>query len=60
MSTGEPSATAGYGLPWVEKNLDIEDYLLVPLNGEDLVARLHELSHWESSTSSSQLHWFPG
>jgi diguanylate cyclase (GGDEF)-like protein len=45
------SPTAGNGLPWLERNLEIEDYLLVPLNGEYLARNLRQ--------QSNQLYWFP-
>ncbi|MGC9504191.1 GAF domain-containing protein [Baaleninema sp.] len=49
------SDRAGDGLPWVEHSLDLEDYLLPPLNGEHLVRHLkrHRRSH------KCLLHWFP-
>ena len=53
------SANAGYGLPWVERSLSIEDYLLTPMSGEHLVARLQQLSRQSSSTGSKELYWFP-
>ncbi len=53
------SANAGYGLPWVERSLSIEDYLLTPMSGEHLVAHLQELSQEPSSTCSNELYWFP-
>lgn len=53
------SANAGYGLPWVERNIEIEDYLIVPLNGENLVAHLRQLSQLPSSSYSDELYWFP-
>ena len=45
------SPTAGNGLPWLERNLEIEDYLLVPLNGEYLARSLRR--------QPNQLYWFP-
>ncbi len=53
------SANAGYGLPWVERNTEIEDYLIVPLNGENLVTHLHQLSQLPSSACSNEVYWFP-
>lgn len=53
------SANAGYGLPWLERSLSIEDYLLTPMSGEHLVAHLQELSQQSSSTYSNELYWFP-
>ncbi|HBB32146.1 MAG TPA: hypothetical protein DDZ80_29750 [Cyanobacteria bacterium UBA8803] len=54
------SAKAGYGLPWIERNLRIEDYLLIPLSGEHLAHRLRQLSELHSSTETGHLYWFPG
>ncbi|PPT08318.1 two-component sensor histidine kinase [Geitlerinema sp. FC II] len=49
------SDRAGYGLPWLEHSLDLEDYLLPPLNGEHLVRHLQR----QRRSYKCLLHWFP-
>lgn len=49
------SDRAGYGLPWVFRPMDLEDYFLPPLNGEHLVTHLRG----REKRRSSLLHWFP-
>jgi len=49
------SDRAGYGLPWLQHSLDLEDYLLPPLNGEHLVRHLQS----QRQSYQSLLSWFP-
>lgn len=46
-------------LPWQEQELELIDYLLIPLNGEYLAEHLRKISQLDSSLSKNKLHWFP-
>ncbi|HEY9639208.1 MAG TPA: ATP-binding protein [Coleofasciculaceae cyanobacterium] len=48
-----------FSLPWTERKLGIEDYLLLPLGGDRLAQHLHQAASHSSTDSLSQLHWFP-
>ncbi|MGK7877467.1 MAG: diguanylate cyclase [Xenococcaceae cyanobacterium] len=53
------SSQAGNGIPWLERHLGVEDYLLTPLNGEHLAAHLRQISQLQSTFDRNELNWFP-
>ena len=53
------SAKAGNGLPWVERELQLEDYVLTPFNGDKLVNYLKNLSTTHSTLTPTDVYWFP-
>lgn len=53
------STQAGYGLPWMEQTLGIEDYIITPYGGERLAEHLHQISQLQSNDEVAELHWFP-
>lgn len=53
------SAEAGHPLSWFDRDLGVEDYVLMPLNGARLAEHLRGCSQSQLSFASTQLHWFP-
>ncbi len=53
------SEKAGHGLPWLNRNLQLEDYLLTPFNGDELVSYLRNLSQNHERKKENNLYWFP-
>lgn len=53
------SAEAGQSMNWVERDLGVEDYVLMPLNGDRLAAHLRGCSQSQLSFAGTDLHWFP-
>lgn len=52
------SPEAKFSLPWAERNLGFEEYILSPLGGEQLANHLRKVYPIQSSTST-ELYWFP-
>lgn len=52
------STEAGHGLPWLERNLNIADYLLTPHSGDRLAAHLRQMTQAQLP-GTTELHWFP-
>lgn len=52
------SAELHDNLPWLERSLEIEDYILAPLAGEHLLQQLSQIDR-QKATSPAELHWFP-
>ncbi|UBF25888.1 hypothetical protein K9N68_30820 [Kovacikia minuta CCNUW1] len=46
-------------LPWVDRTLGIEDYILDPLGGARLVHHLRRLPHDRLAETPTGLYWFP-
>jgi hypothetical protein len=53
------SSNAGYGLPWMERSLEIADYVLTPHSGDRLAYHLRQVLQPQSNVSTTELHWFP-
>ncbi|MEA5511700.1 diguanylate cyclase [Crocosphaera sp. UHCC 0190] len=53
------SDQVGEGIPWVSRKLQVEDYLLTPLNGHNLADYLRYLSQVRPSCKSTEIYWFP-
>ena len=53
------SAKAGNGIPWLDQELGIEDFVLTPLNGEELVSNLQQIQQEDASWQKSEVNWFP-
>ena len=53
------SEKAGHGLPWLNRNLQLEDYLLTPFNGHELVNYLRNLPKTNEREKITNLYWFP-
>ncbi len=53
------SSQAGHGLPWMDKNLGIADYLLTPYNSDRLAAHLRQMPQAQLQTVTTEPHWFP-
>ena len=53
------SSNAGHGLPWMERSLEIADYVLTPHNGDRLAYYLRQVLQPQSNVSTTELHWFP-
>jgi diguanylate cyclase (GGDEF)-like protein len=53
------SADAGYGLPWIERTLGVEDYVLTPYSGKLLAHYLRQVLKPQLSNEPAALHWFP-
>jgi len=53
------SAEAGESMNWVERDIGVEDYVLMPLNGDRLAAHLRGYSQSQLSFAGTELHWFP-
>nr|MDJ0842961.1 diguanylate cyclase [Crocosphaera sp.] len=53
------SEQAGNGIPWLERKLQLEDYVLTPLNGDRLVNYLKDLSVTHSTLTKTDVYWFP-
>ncbi|MGK7958506.1 MAG: diguanylate cyclase, partial [Crocosphaera sp.] len=47
------SEKAGNGIPWLERKLQLEDYVLTPFNGDKLVNYLRRLSTTDSSLNKT-------
>lgn len=48
-----------FSLPWVDRTLGVEDYILAPLGGERLANHLRRVCESQSPISGSDLYWFP-
>ncbi|MDF0552107.1 diguanylate cyclase [Kamptonema sp. UHCC 0994] len=48
-----------FSLPWVERNLGVEDYILAPLGGERLANHLRRIYEFQPTISATDLYWFP-
>lgn len=53
------SDQAGEGIPWLTRQLNVEDYILTPLNGRKLAEYLRSLSQVSPSLKSREIYWFP-
>ncbi|MGK7941581.1 MAG: diguanylate cyclase [Crocosphaera sp.] len=53
------SEKSGYGLPWLNRTLKLEDYILTPFNGDELVNYLQNLSKTHDRKKHNNLYWFP-
>ncbi|MGK7887308.1 MAG: diguanylate cyclase [Crocosphaera sp.] len=53
------SEKAGNGIPWLERKLKLEDYVLNPFNGDQLVNYLKNLSSTHPALAKSDVYWFP-
>jgi hypothetical protein len=53
------STEAGYGLPWMERTLGIEDYILSPHSGDRLARYLRQVTKPQLNSETAMLHWFP-
>jgi diguanylate cyclase (GGDEF)-like protein/PAS domain S-box-containing protein len=53
------STQAKFSLPWVEKTLGIEDYILEPLGGERLANHLRQMFELQPQISEPDIYWFP-
>jgi diguanylate cyclase (GGDEF)-like protein len=53
------SSEAGHGLPWMERTLGIEDYLLTPYSGDRLAYYLRHVLQSQLNTDTVEPHWFP-
>jgi diguanylate cyclase (GGDEF)-like protein len=53
------SLDAGHGLPWMERNLGLVDYLLTPHNGDLLAAHLRQMTQPQLQIGTTEPHWFP-
>jgi PleD family two-component response regulator len=53
------SPQAKFSLPWVEKTLGIEDYILDPLGGERLANHLRQIYEFQPQIYAPELYWFP-
>jgi signal transduction histidine kinase len=54
------TAEADTCLPWVERTLDSQDYLLMPLGGEWLAQNLEKMRNIQPQvTEKETVHWFP-
>jgi hypothetical protein len=51
--------TVGDVLPWLTRQLELEDYLLGPLNGEHLIYSLLRMEANRQLNKESELCWFP-
>jgi signal transduction histidine kinase len=46
-------------LPWIDRSLGVEDYILTPLGGDRLAHHLRQLVRDRAIESAAELHWFP-
>ena len=53
------SEKAGNGIPWLERQLKLEDYILTPFNGDKLVNYLKNLSATNTALANGDVYWFP-
>ena len=53
------STDAGYGLPWMERTLGVEDYILSPYSGDRLARYLRQVTKPQLNSETTMLHWFP-
>ncbi|HEY9795587.1 MAG TPA: diguanylate cyclase [Leptolyngbyaceae cyanobacterium] len=53
------STDAGYGLPWMERTLGVEDYILSPHSGDRLARYLRQVTKPQLNSETTMLHWFP-
>ncbi|ACK66189.1 response regulator receiver modulated diguanylate cyclase [Rippkaea orientalis PCC 8801] len=53
------SDEAGQGIPWINRKLGIEDYLVTPLNGETLAMYLRYLTKVHCPSNVTNIYWFP-
>lgn len=53
------STEAGHGLPWIERTLGIEDYILSPYSGDRLARYLRQVTKPQWNSETAMLHWFP-
>ncbi|OCQ97959.1 response regulator receiver protein [Oscillatoriales cyanobacterium USR001] len=53
------TSQAKFSLPWINKTLGIEDYILDPLGGERLANHLRQICELQSQISAPALYWFP-
>lgn len=53
------SEKAKFSLPWVERTLGIEDYILAPLGGERLANHLRRVCEFQRTICATDLYWFP-
>lgn len=53
------STKAGHGLPWMERTLEVRDYVLTPYNGDHLAQHLRQVVKPVVSNNTADLHWFP-
>ena len=55
------SEKAGNGIPWLERQLKLADYILTPFNGDQLVDYLKNLSatHAALALGQSDVYWLP-
>ena len=53
------SVKAGSGLPWLDRSVEIADYILPPFNGVSLIRHLNRLNKMRESHQKSQIFWFP-
>ena len=53
------SGNASQTLPWTQRSLGIEDYLLTPLGGDRLAIHLRQVSPSSRPFVATDLNWFP-
>lgn len=53
------STEAGHGLPWMDRNLGITDYILSPHSGDRLADYLRQVLPPQLNTNDAQIHWYP-
>jgi len=53
------SAAAGNSIPWIERTLGVEDYILLPLGGDRLAEHLRQVYQPIFQNDRSNLYWFP-
>ncbi|MDJ0730090.1 MAG: sensor domain-containing diguanylate cyclase [Crocosphaera sp.] len=53
------SEKAGNGIPWLNRKLKLEDYVLTPFNGDKLVNYLRNLSANHTALTKTDVYWFP-
>jgi signal transduction histidine kinase len=52
------SPQSAASLPWLDRSLEAEDYIVVPLGGDRLADHLRQVCR-DRGIESSELHWFP-
>ena len=53
------STEAGHGLPWMERTLGLEDYVLTPYSGDRLAHYLRQILQPQLNANNTAVHWFP-
>lgn len=53
------STEAGHGLPWINRNLGIADYILPPYGGDHLADYLRQVLEPQVKKNNTQIHWYP-